>query len=102
MTEGDTGPAFLQVSSERGLSLRQRLAKKLARQAKLLKSLKLARIAVSLEANNPFNKVVAELDGMIALIDKEEKEDHAQKDWCDSEREAENAVLAEKITNKGA
>merc|ERR1719453_746738 len=102
MTEGDTGPAFLQVSKSSSLSLRAKLAKKLARQAKMTKSLKLARVAVSLEANNPFNKVVAELDEMIALIDKEEKEDHAQKDWCDSEREENQAVLDDKITNKEA
>merc|ERR1719161_178275 len=102
-TEGATGPAFLQVSkNSKGLSLRQRLANKLKRQAKQQKSLKLARIAVSLEAENPFNKVVAELDSMIALIDKEEKEDHAQKAWCDSEREENQAVLDEKITNKEA
>merc|ERR1719428_1727582 len=62
MKSGATGPAFLQVSQSAKGSLRQRLAKKLARQAKLTKSLKLARVAVSLESNNPFNKVVAELD----------------------------------------
>merc|ERR1719335_2179441 len=100
MKSGATGPAFLQVGKTGGLSLRQRLAKKLARQAKLTKSLKLARVAVSLEANNPFNKVIAELDEMIALIDKEEKEDHAQKDWCDSEREENQGVLDGKIDNK--
>merc|ERR1719247_2202533 len=99
---GATGPAFLQVSQSAKGSLRQRLAKKLARQAKQTKSLKLARVAVTLESNNPFNKVVAELDEMIALIDKEEKEDHAQKDWCDSEREENQAVLDDKITNKEA
>merc|ERR1719197_1587590 len=39
---------------------------------------------------------------MIELINKEEKEDHAQKDWCDSEREENQAVLDDKITNKEA
>jgi hypothetical protein len=103
VTEGGTGPAFLQVAaSANGLSLRQRLANKLKRQAKQQKSLKLARIAVSLEGENPFNKVVAELDSMIALIDKEEKEDYAQKEWCDSEREENQGVLDEKIANKEA
>merc|ERR1719335_710318 len=100
MKSGATGPAFLQVGKTGGLSLRQRLANKLERQAKLTKSLKLARVAVSLEGENPFNKVVAELDSMIELINKEEKEDHAQKNWCDSEREENQAVLDEKITNK--
>jgi len=103
VTEGATGPAFLQVSKTGNSdSLRQRLAKKLARQAKATKSLKLARVAVSLEANNPFNKVVEELDSMIALIDKEEAEDHVQFDWCTSEREENQGVLDEKIANKEA
>merc|ERR1719197_73446 len=39
---------------------------------------------------------------MIELINKEEKEDHAQKNWCDSEREENQAVLDEKISNKEA
>merc|ERR1719207_79247 len=39
---------------------------------------------------------------MIELINKEEKEDHAQKNWCDSEREENQGVLDEKITNKEA
>merc|ERR1719161_2356145 len=102
-TTGATGPAFLQVTTKaNGLSLRQRLANKLKRQAKLTKSLKLARIAVSLEGGNPFNKVVEELDNMIALIDKEEKEDYEQKTWCDSEREENQGVLDEKISNFNA
>merc|ERR1719197_1995838 len=39
---------------------------------------------------------------MIELINKEEKEDHAQKNWCDSEREENQAVLTEKTDNKEA
>merc|ERR1719207_510352 len=39
---------------------------------------------------------------MIELINKEEKEDHAQKAWCDSEREENQGVLDEKISNKEA
>merc|ERR1719191_1137278 len=81
-------------------SVRQSLSQKLAKQAKKLHSLKLARVAVSLEANNPFNKVVAELDGMMEIIAKEEKEDAAQKAWCESEREENYKELDEKVTNR--
>merc|ERR1719191_196205 len=81
-------------------SVRQSLSQKLAKQAKRLHSLKLARVAVSLEAHNPFNKVVAELDGMMEIIAKEEKEDAAQKAWGESEREENNNELDTKITNR--
>jgi len=65
--------------------------------AKRFGSLKLARVVASLEGGNPFNKVVAELDSMIAIIQKEEKEDIEQKDWCDSEREENHDQLQSKI-----
>merc|ERR1719375_175145 len=76
--------------------------KELARAAKRSKSLKLARIAVLLESGNPFDTVIAELDAMIVLIDKEEKADDEQKAWCDSEREDSHSQLSDKKTNKGS
>merc|ERR1719183_1742609 len=85
-TEGAT--SLLQVGrSQERLSTRQLVQKELERAAKRSKSLKLARIAVSLEAGNPFDKVIGELDAMVELIAKEEKADDEQKAWCDSERE---------------
>merc|ERR1719197_978669 len=100
-TEGAT--ALLQVGrSQERLSVRDLVQKELTRAAKRSKSLKLARIAVSLEAGNPFDKVIAELDAMIELIAKEEKADDEQKAWCDSEREDNHATLEDKTTNKGS
>lgn len=100
-TSGSTGPSFLQVGSVAAQkSVRQVLAKKLTKMAQKTHSLKLARIAVSLERENPFNKVVAELDAMLELINKEEKEDIAQKSWCDSEREENNGKLDDKKSDK--
>jgi len=64
------------------------------------KSLKLAKIAVSLEVGNPFDKVIEELDAMVELIAKEEKADDEQKAWCDSEREESHSQLDDKTTNK--
>merc|ERR1719379_406249 len=102
-TSGATGLALLQVGrSQERLSVREQLQKELTRAAKKTKSLKLARIAVSLEAGNPFDKVIAELDAMIELIAKEEKADDEQKAWCDSEREDNHATLEDKTTNKGS
>merc|ERR1719217_121324 len=98
-TEGAT--ALLQVGrSQERLSVRELVQKELTRAAKRSKSLKLARIAVSLEAGNPFDKVIAELDAMVELIAKEEKADDEQKAWCDSEREDNHASLEDKTTNK--
>merc|ERR1719498_1733335 len=98
-TEGAT--ALLQVGrSQERLSVREQLQKELTRAAKRTKSLMLARIAVSLEAGNPFDKVIAELDAMVELIAKEEKADDEQKAWCDSEREDNHEQLADKTDNK--
>merc|ERR1719197_1056069 len=100
-TSGATGLALLQVGrSQERLSVREQLQKELTRAAKKTKSLKLARIAVSLEAGNPFDKVIAELDAMVELIAKEEKADDEQKAWCDSEREDNHEQLADKTDNK--
>jgi len=100
-TEGGTGPSLLQVSASRHtFSVREQVQKELTRVAQRSKSLKLAKIAVSLEVGNPFDKVIEELDAMVELIAKEEKADDEQKAWCDSEREDNYAQLDDKTTNK--
>merc|ERR1719498_1234834 len=94
-TEGGTGPSLLQVSASRHtFSVREQVQKELSRVAQRSKSLKLAKIAVSLEVGNPFDKVIEELDAMVELIADE------QKAWCDSEREDNHAQLDDKTTNK--
>merc|ERR1719472_540662 len=62
--------------------------------------MRLARVAVELEAGNPFDKVTDELDKMMEIIDKEQKEDEAQKAWCDSEREDHYNQLDEKQSER--
>merc|ERR1719160_1380050 len=100
-TQGGTGPSLLQVSASRHtFSVREQVQKELSRVAQRSKSLKLAKIAVSLEVGNPFDKVIEELDAMVELIAKEEKADDEQKAWCDSEREDNHAQLDDKTTNK--
>jgi len=71
----------------RHMSVRDQVRQSLAHVAKKRQSIKLARIAASLEAGNPFTKVVAEIQAMIDLIAREEKADDDEKAWCDSERE---------------
>merc|ERR1719398_236959 len=100
-TEGGTGPSLLQVAATRHtFSVREQVQKELSRVAKRSKSLKIAKIAVSLEVGNPFDKVIEELDAMVELIAKEEKADDEQKAWCDSEREDSHEQLSDKTTNK--
>jgi hypothetical protein len=99
-TTGGTGPAFLQVGSQKKISVRTSIAEKLKRVAKRVHSLKLAKIAVQVESGNPFDKVTAELDTMMAIIDKEQKEDESQKEWCDSEREDHYNQLDEKDSER--
>jgi len=64
--------------------------------AKKLKSLRLARIATSLEDGNPFDKVTDEVDEMIEVIDREDKSDDEQQAWCDSEREVAHSSKSDK------
>merc|ERR1719162_1753726 len=100
-TSGAT--SLLQVSASRHtFSVREQVQKELSRVAQRSKSLKLAKIAVLLEAGNPFDKVIEELDAMVVLIAKEEKADDEQKAWCDSERDDNHAQLDDKTTNKGS
>merc|ERR1719281_1143982 len=62
-----------------------------------LKSLKIAKIAVLLEQENPFHKLEEEIRTMIEVINKEEKADDEKKAWCDSEREEAWDTRARKI-----
>lgn len=98
-TSGATSLLQVQRTAQHS-NIRESLAQTLTRSAKLFKSLKLARVAVSLEQGNPFNKVVAELDQMLEIIAKEEKEDVAEKAWCDDERSENHVKLDAKIDNK--
>jgi len=82
------GTEFLQISQHsQHLSARDEALQQLKKAAHTQKSLKLARIVVLLEAENPFATVLDEIAKMIKIIDEEEKADKDQKEWCTSERE---------------
>jgi len=81
------------------VSVREQVVHELTRQAKKSKSLKLARVAASLETGSPFDKVVDELTKMIGIIAKEEAADDEQKAWCDSEREENHEQKSDKESN---
>jgi len=89
-SEGGTGPAamLLQIGRhEHGASARKQVLKLLQGLARKQKSLKLARIMVLLEADNPFETVLKEIKKMIVILDEEQKTDDEQLAWCGSERE---------------
>mmetsp|Transcript_1130 Transcript_1130/g.2493 ORF Transcript_1130/g.2493 Transcript_1130/m.2493 type:complete len:751 (+) Transcript_1130:111-2363(+) len=54
----------------------------------------LAKIAAMIQANNPFKVVLAEIEKMIALLEKEGTADVEQKAWCDKERKEANDGIA--------
>jgi len=83
----------VQVAAKQAPSMRLKIQQMLLKSAK---SGRVRRVAVLLQAGNPFDKVLTEIDKMIELIDKEAKNDKKQKDWCTSERETNDANLEEK------
>merc|ERR1719375_119071 len=87
---GATG-FFLQIQKhDQHLSMRKNVIKLLGKTARKQKSLKLARVLALLEADNPFDEVIAEIKKMIAIIDEEQKADEETKSWCESERDEYN------------
>merc|ERR1719321_2371771 len=84
-----TATNFLQISqhNHHQSSLRKNVLKLLERAARKQKSLKIAKIVVMLQAENPFDTVLEEIKKMIEIIDQEAKADLEQKEWCEAERE---------------
>jgi len=68
-------------------------------------SLRLAQLASSISAENPFAVVLEEIKKMVDTIAEEGKVDKEKLDWCRSERETKNAEVEEKdgqITELGS
>merc|ERR1719324_447469 len=63
--------SFLQIQQHNQLSVRLNVIHLLERAARKQKSLKIARIVVMLEAENPFDTVLEEIKKMIVIIDEE-------------------------------
>merc|ERR1711918_105240 len=94
---GGTGLALVQIGrNSEHISVRDTVRKLMQKAARSQKSLKIARIAVLLEADNPFDTVLEEIAKMIKLIDEEQKADEEQKEWCETEREENHKKKEEK------
>merc|ERR1719515_386359 len=91
---GATG--FLQLSSVRkhaDADARSTIQALLRAAAGKRGSLRLAKIAVLLEAGNPFTVVLAEIEKILAIISEEGKVDKENLDWCNAEREENHKIL---------
>merc|ERR1719316_2638629 len=81
--------SFIQIEKHNQLAnVRVNVIKLLEGAARKWKSVKIARIVLMLQADNPFDTVLEEIDKMIAIIEDEEKADVENKEWCESERAA--------------
>jgi len=60
------------------------------------KSIFLAKVASLLQAENPFAVVIAEIEKMLKLLEKEEAADDEQFEWCNKERDDNEKSLKEK------
>merc|ERR1719454_266438 len=94
---GATGPAFLQLKLARldsaDLDVRTKGQALLRAAAGKRKSLRLAQIAVLLEAGNPFTVVLEEIEKVLAIISEEGKVDKENLEWCNTEREENHKIL---------
>merc|ERR1719408_857271 len=68
-----------------------RLRRSFSRKCSSSKSKRLAKVVTSLQAENPFETVLAEIDKMIDLIAEEGKQDKENLDWCNKERDENEA-----------
>merc|ERR1719386_596053 len=69
------------------MTLRSNVIQLLQNAAKDTKSARLSKVLAKLQAENPFDEVLDEIDKMLALIKQEAKTDKENKEWCESERE---------------
>lgn len=87
--------SFLQLGSSRSETLVRRELEQVLRAEK---STRLMRVLQSVEAGNPFEKVLLEIEKMKKLNEEESKEDKKNLDWCNAERTSNNEALASRET----
>merc|ERR1719428_1666898 len=68
-------------------SSRVKILQLVQKAARTQNSFKIAKVAALLEAGNPFDAVLKEIDKMIDILDEDQKVDDEQKDWCAKEME---------------
>jgi len=92
--------SFIQVVKDSGI-IRKKTALVVDKASKKAHSLRLAKVASALKAGNPFVEVLAMVQDMISLIDKEQTDDETKKSWCESEQSTNEENKADKETDIG-
>jgi len=94
---GATG--FLQMSSRRVRVHMHEVSKtsKIVSVLQKANSPRAKKIAAMVQGGNPFTEVLGEIKKMLALIVEEGKQDKENLDWCNTEREENDANHAEKV-----
>jgi hypothetical protein len=85
--------SFLQLGQRRSDAVFRRELEHILTSAK---SLRMAKALAVVEAGNPFEKVLEEIEKMITLNEEEGKEDKKRLDWCNSERKENEDSLADR------
>merc|ERR1719223_1311641 len=95
---GATGPSFMQLRSVpvHMHSSKVALADEVTKVLTKSHSQRLTKIVSSLKKGNPFTTVLKQIDEMLDLIEKEGAADQDNLNWCNSEREDNNADLTDK------
>ena len=94
---GATG--FLQMSSRRVRVHMHEMSQnvKMVKVLQQSNSPRAKKIVTMIQKGNPFTEVIGEIEKMLKLIVKEGEQDKENLDWCNSEREENDASLADKI-----
>jgi len=97
-----TSSGFLQLRSVHrhtsgNMDARSKVKDVLEQAAKSTKSARLSKVLAKLQAENPFDTVLDEIDKMLELIKEEGKADKENFDWCVKERDENNDELDRKI-----
>jgi len=99
-TKGGRPASFLQLKGNRkgnvvigSVAMRKRADAMLRSAAQSQHSMKAAKIASLLEAENPFTTVLEAIKQMLSVISEEGEMDAEKKKWCDTERQQKNEAL---------
>jgi len=98
---GATSAFFIQLRSIRkhvnGATQKRRTVQRvLQKAAQDAHSSRLSKVVSLLQAENPFDTVLEEIDKMLELIAAEGKQDKTNLDWCNKERDENEQALSEK------
>jgi hypothetical protein len=81
---------------QRGRSSETVVRHELERVLRVEKSARLEKVLAAVEAGNPFETVLVEIEKMVKLAESEGKEDKKNLDWCKSERDENNENLQDR------